>query len=330
MKIIIPFLLFLFIIGCTKKSEPLSAPIVSKPVFERFTWTEAIDSLKGQYFQGIDNSNSNELFVNVWKGWNGGGPTQEPTTLLSFDNGNSWKTVSEGSGLPRTWTYVQKQGSTLFAGTPDKGLFISNDNGLTWKPSTTINWIWPEIIKSTDNKIVISDFRLEKTYLSSDNGFTWQLIYPAFLRVINISESTILALNRGVVLRSTNWGNTWSTDNSLTIQLGGNQSSLGISKRMDTLIVAIQKGIYIKSRLSGETWEKISTPIKKDLGLYAEIDGKIIVQEQFTNILYYTDDYGKNWKNFGGMNGRIWNIVKSGKFLFASGEYGLFKRQIAE
>jgi hypothetical protein len=308
--------------------EPI--PVVEKPVFEKFTWTDAIDSLKGQYFQGIDNSKSNDLFVNLWKGWNGGGPTQEPTTLLSFDNGSSWKTVSDGSGLPRTWTYVQRHGSTLFAGTPDKGLFISNDNGLTWQPSKTINWIWPQVIRSSDSKLIISDFRLEKTYSSSDNGLTWQLIYPNFLRVINISQSTILAMNRGVILETNDWGNNWTTDNSLNIQLGGNQGSLGITKRADTLIAAIQKGVYIKKTSTGEPWKKISTPIEKELGLFAEVDSKIIVQEQFSNILYYTDDYGKSWKNFGGMSGRLWNIVKSGKHLFASGEYGLFKRQIEE
>jgi hypothetical protein len=66
------------------------------------------------------------------------------------------------------------------------------------------------------------------------------------------------------------------------------------------------------------------------LGLFAEIDGKIIIQEQVSNMLYYTDDYGKSWTNFGNMDGRLWNIVKSGKYLFASGEFGLFKRQILE
>ncbi|MFY8003902.1 MAG: hypothetical protein ACOVNR_03635, partial [Chitinophagaceae bacterium] len=146
-------LILLFIIGCTKKMEPITTPIVPKPIFEKFNWTDAIDSLKGQYFQGIDNSGSNELFVNLWKGWNGGGPTQEPTTLISFNNGSSWKTVSDSSGLPRTWTYVQKHGNTFYAGTPDKGLFISSDNGLTWQQSTTVNWIWPEVIRSSDKKL---------------------------------------------------------------------------------------------------------------------------------------------------------------------------------
>lgn len=314
--------------SCTKNIDP--TPVVSKPIFEKFSWIDAIDTLKGQYFQGIDNSKSNELFVNLWRGWHGGGPTQEPTTLISFDNGSSWKSVANGSGLPRTWTYVQRHANKLFAGTPDKGLFKSDDNGLTWQPSITNNWIWPEIIKSSDSRLIISDFRLEKTYSTDDNGLTWRLIYPTFLKVITISQSNILAMNRGVILQSNDWGNTWATDNSLNVQLGGNQGSLGIVKKADTLIAAVQKGVYIKKTSSLEPWKKVSTPIEKEVGLFVEIDNKIIVQEQFSNILYYTDDYGENWKNFGSMNGRLWNIVKSGKYIFASGEYGLFKRQVEE
>jgi hypothetical protein len=330
MRSAIPFLLLLCLIGCSKKNDPILTPVASKPIFEKFAWIDAIDSLKGQYFQGIDNSKSNELFVNLWKGWNGGGPTESPTTLLSFDSGSSWKTVSDGSGLPRTWTYVQRHAATLFAGTPNKGLFISNDNGSTWQPSTSINWIWPEVIRSSNSKLIISDLRLEKTFSSSDNGLTWQLIYPAFLGVINVSQSNILALNWGIILETNDWGNTWTTDNSLSIQLGVTGGSLGISKRADTLIVAARKGVYIKKTSTDEPWKKISTTIEKELGLFAEIDGKIIIQEQVSNMLYYTDDYGKSWTNFGNMDGRLWNIVKSGKYLFASGEFGLFKRQILE
>lgn len=328
MKIAVSFFILIFFLGCTKDTDPLLAP--EKPSFEKFNWTDAIDSLKGQYFQGIDNSKSNELFVNLWKRSYDGGTLQEPKTLISFDNGITWKTVSDSSGLPRTWTYVQRHQETLFAGTPDKGLFISNDNGLMWQASTGVNWIWPEIIKSSNRNLIISDFRLEKTYLSSDNGVTWKLIYPAFLRFIAASQSKILALDRGVVLESNDEGNSWSTDNSLSIQLGENQIFLGISKKADTLIVGVQTGIYIKKSSTSEPWKKISTQIEKELGLFTEIDGKIIVQEQLTKNLYYSDDYGISWKNFGTLKGRLWNIVKSGKYLFASGEYGLFKRQITE
>lgn len=328
MRPIIIFFILTALMSCTKNIDP--TPVVLKPIFEKYAWTTAIDSLKGQYFQGIDNGQSNEIFVNVWRGWRGGGPTQEPTTLLSFDNGNTWKTVADGSGLPRTWTYVQKHNTTFFAGTPDKGLFKSDDNGLTWQSSTTNNWIWPEIIKSNDSKLIISDFRLEKTYSSANNGLTWQLIYPSFLKVINISQSSILAMNRGTILQSNDWGSTWITDNSLNAQLGGNQGSLGIVKKNDTLIVAVQNGVYVKKISTLEPWEKISTPIEKSLGLFFEIDGKIIVQEQFSNFLFYTDNFGENWRNFGRFDGRLWNIVKSGKYIFASGENGLFKRQIEE
>lgn len=330
MRQIITVFLFIALMSCTKSIDPTPTPNASKPIFEKYSWTEAIDSLKGQYFNGIVSSKSSELFVNLWKGWNGGGPLHEPTTLLSFDNGNTWQTVSDGNGLPRTWTYVQRHTNSLFAGTPDKGLFRSDDNGSTWQQSTTNNWIWPEVIKSNDSRLIISDFRLEKTYASPDNGLTWQLIYPAFLRVLNISSTSILAMNRGVILESNDWGNTWTTDNSLNVLLGGNQGSLGLVKKADTLIVAVQKGVYIKKTSTLEPWKKISDPIEMELGLFFEIDGKILVQEQFSNILYYTDDGGKTWKNYGSMNGPIWNIAKSGKYIFASGYYGLFKRQIQD
>jgi hypothetical protein len=123
--------------------------------------------LSGEYFQAVDNSQNNEVFVNLWRGWNGEGQIQQPATLITFDNSLRWRTVSDESGLPCTWTYIQKHQNIYFAGTSD-ALFVSVNSGSSWQPNTSNTWMWHETIKCKDAHLFISDFRLEKSYVSQD------------------------------------------------------------------------------------------------------------------------------------------------------------------
>lgn len=321
---LVVFLLILSL-GCKKNTIHIQEREI--PAIEKYSWTEAIDSLKGQYFQGIDVSANGELFVNVWKQ---GSPRPDPVTLISRGNGQTWQSVNPIGGLPETWTYIQRNANKLFAGTPDAGLFVSADNGLTWQPEYSVKWKWPEVIKSNQQNLVISDFRLEETYLSADNGASWRMIYPSFLRVVSLSASELLAVNRGVVLQSTNLGSSWLTDSSLVRQLGGRQGSLGIERKEDSLIVALNSGIFIKKAFSSDPWQSISSAIRNPIGLFFKAGDLMIIQEQFSNTMLYSYDYGRNWRTLGYVSGRLWNMVKLGKYLVASGENGLFKKQIED
>jgi hypothetical protein len=321
-----------FFLSCKKETTPIPAP--PPPVFEQADWQTVVDTLKGQYFQGLSGANGNELFVNLWRGWNGLGPSEEPRAMISQDNGTSWTFVNANSGLPSGWTYMQRHKNFIFAGTVEKGLFRSADNGNTWQPLNNNGWIWPNIILSNGNQLFVSDLRLDKSFVSDDDGATWRLAYPEYLRVANFSGNNILAIQRGIILESNNLGNTWRKDSSFLTQLnlsfGDTPGGVSIWKKEDVIYAALSEGVYVKRSGTGNPWVKISSALKETIFLCFETDGTIIVQENYSNRIMYSSDNGNTWRKFNTnkISGRIWNMVKSGKFIFAGGEYGLFKRQV--
>jgi hypothetical protein len=64
------FILALTLSGCDDTDEQNNP---ERSAYLRNTWQPVIDSLAGEYFQGVDISSDGEMYVNYWKGleWEG-------------------------------------------------------------------------------------------------------------------------------------------------------------------------------------------------------------------------------------------------------------------
>jgi hypothetical protein len=306
--------------------------------YQKNVWEPAIDSLTGQYFEGIDIGWNGQLYANYWKGWNGLGPTLNPATIIS-DDGLNWRRVSKENPIDGTWTYLKRHKEIIFAGTPDKGLYFSKDNGIKWANNSTFNWQSPDIIRSNNDHLVIADSRAWKTYISENDGNSWRELFPKYMRVIDVQKDKISAMTTGIIIESIDWGNSWTYDSSLVVQEKEKLNSIGLGKVNGKVIAAVTKGLYVKSG-DRSSWTNVTKSLTYgNINLLFVDNDKIIIQTYTDGKFYYSDNVGKTWAYFGqglpvftyqGIESteRSSNIVKTGGYLFITTADGFFKRRV--
>jgi hypothetical protein len=145
----------------------------------------------------------------------------------SYDNGSSWNSVSTGlsSGnydslfhhAPQVMR-LAAQGPNLFAGTTGEGIFLSSNNGTSWKSVnkglTNLSIYGLAVIGTDVFAGVFSGDSTGGIFRSSDNGTSWHAVNTGmtnFMVDVLISNGTNLfsGNNAGVYL-STNEGGNWT------------------------------------------------------------------------------------------------------------------------
>lgn len=158
----------------------------------------------------------------------GGGSTQ---VCVSTDQGTTWKSIrSPFADSVADITALSISGRQIFAGTNGAGVFLSNDNGMTWRVmnnglpmSTQSAWFPPNIVGiCTLDSIVFVGMReypftgnTGSVYRSTDNGAHWS----SSLQGIIISTLAVCGKDVFVgtgdktrIYRSTDKGTSWSAD----------------------------------------------------------------------------------------------------------------------
>ena len=92
------------------------------------------------------------------------------------NQGNGWEISSEGLPMENflAESFAENQKGEIFCGTGNNGVFISSDDGKSWKPSNvgiSLERVMDIVMDNTDN-IYIST--LTGIYFSEDNGKTWE------------------------------------------------------------------------------------------------------------------------------------------------------------
>jgi hypothetical protein len=148
------------------------------------------------------------LFAGLWEG-----------IVTATKQERIWREVIYGSGLPYDWKcHVESfavKGDTVFAGISDTGVFLSADNGATWKPCGLVGIGANALTANNGRVFAATDSGL---FLSADNGATWTKIAIGsgnrrFLSLVASGSNAIAGTGRGGggIFMSTDNGATWST-----------------------------------------------------------------------------------------------------------------------
>lgn len=205
---------------------------------------------------------------------------------FSSDEGNFWVQSKNGMQIPYIFT-IQESGNNILAGA-DKYVYLSDDNGNSWKESLVINYIINQIYKF-ENELLVAGGPL--LYSSTDEGMTWNLVVNASnttikcVAKINHQNSNYLFVGTldGVYL-STDNGKQWTTKNS---GLDYKNVNVLVAKN-DYLFAATENGgVYMTSDF-GNNWSAISSGFPQNTSVRA-----IIIDN---NDMYAATAEGTVWK----------------------------------
>lgn len=125
--------------------------------------------------------------------------------IYSEDGGETWQ---DNPRLTELWTLdLFANGEIIYAGTKDKGLYVSNDKGDTWEATNRLKGMETRKIGQAGRNLfaaTIESWPNLDIYTSKDQGITWQSTYlynqiktqniRDFAEVSRITSSTLLAI----------------------------------------------------------------------------------------------------------------------------------------
>lgn len=188
-----------------------------------------------------------------------GGPS---ILVISYDNGNSWNSITDG--LPQ-WPSVRGvlwTGNKLFVSVHTHGLYVSNDLGQTWQvfDNTVIPNDSPYHLATTEGYLFISD----------GNGFLWRspLDSPILVNVLTVNggvEEMAVSGNGDLyvstsgtgVYHTNDLGNSWTTLNNGLPTIPNSffyaVQTIAVSEQGDLYCGVNQNGVY-KYDFTANTW----------------------------------------------------------------------------
>jgi len=251
-------------------------------------WSNSNSGVDG-YFYSISGTNDGSVFV---AGSNG--------LLLSTNRGASWRNV-----LPGLITFVQSTSqNNFYAG--GRGLYHSTD-GVNWTKVKDNSSIIEGIVEIRSGKI-LAIAQNGDVFTTTDNGQNWTYSQlprltgnPAAMRLLSSAGAILVGGEKGILLRSTNEGVSWSQ-----VPFPGDATIIGLwsppgspNTVYSTYNTSSDKGCLAKSNDGGATWSKWHTfPISSGYGNGA-IWGKSSKDFYllYLSDLLHTTDGGITWKN---------------------------------
>ena len=200
----------------------------------------------------------------------------------------------------------------IFAGawvlsSPDGGLFMSEDAGVTWAPVSDMKGqsIRALVVAPSDPKTWVAG-TLKGVYRSSDGGVHWQLITPAGSQELHEVESIAIDPKDTNTIYAGTWHLPWKTTDG-----GAHWSNIkeGVIDDSDVFSIIIDplepsvvyasacSGIY-KSETAGARFQKIQgipSTARRTRVLMQDPTNRNIVFAGTTEGLYRTGDSGKTW-----------------------------------
>ncbi|MGE5497535.1 MAG: VPS10 domain-containing protein [Syntrophothermus sp.] len=244
------------------------------------TWSKLVNGLPESTITSIA-ANDKKIVVSTWNG-----------IYISFNGGLSW---TAGTSLPYS-SWVDKvfvKDDRIFASNYNFGVFISSDNGVTWKDGNNGLPKSPYVycISYFDSTVFAGLFYGSGFYKSTDNGSHWQTVKIGHLEKIPVYDIEVSGRN---ILTGT----------------GGS-------------------GVFISAD-SGSTWKALNNGID---GLYISslrAKGDSLFAGTNYGRIFLSMDHGLNWKavhESGDFNLYIGLLAFYDKYIFASSSYGLLRSE---
>jgi photosystem II stability/assembly factor-like uncharacterized protein len=193
-------------------------------------------------------------------------------------------------------------------GSPDGGLYISNDGGVTWESDADMRGQSIRALEAapSDPKILVAG-TLKGVYRSIDGGEHWQLISPEGSQEIHEVESIAIDPDNPQIIYAGTWHLPWKTTDG-----GANWTSIkqGIIEDSDVFSILVDpkdpnvvyasacSGIY-KSQNGGEKFQKVQgipSTARRTRVLMQDPQNLNIVFAGTTEGLYRTGDSGGAWQ----------------------------------
>ncbi len=192
-------------------------------------------------------------------------------------------------------------------GSPDGGLYISNDGGITWKnePEMSGESIRAMAAAPSDPKTLVAG-TLKGVFRSRDGGTHWQLISPEGSREIHEVESVAIDPKDPRIIYAGTWHLPWKTTDDgehwSNIKQGviddSDVFSIIVDPQQPNVVYASAcSGIY-KSENAGEKFEKIQgipSTARRTRVLMQDPQQLNVVFAGTTEGLFRTSDSGKTW-----------------------------------
>lgn len=211
-------------------------------------------------------------------------------------------------------------GNNIYAGTIDKGVYISSDNGINWT-RTSLNNITVWAFAAIGNSLFVGTDG-SGVFKSTNNGTSWTqtlLNNKPVLSLTTLGENIFAGtVNNGVYL-STNSGTSW-TQTSL-----GNKQILALTTYGNNLYAAIaHEGIYLSTNL-GTNWVKTTFP--GDAWSFTKNDNNLFAGGFYGGVFLSTNA-GSSWSQITLDGTTVYSMAASGSNIFA-GTYqsGIFLSQ---
>jgi len=175
--------------------------------------------------------------------------TSRGEVIKSTDGGKTWRTTGRLDGLVARIIIRPDNPDVIFAGTANKGLYRSLDNGESWE--------------GIDDKL--KDFK--------DHSLFRDLVF-------SVSEpGTIFLANHYGLLRSTDNGNTWTSINLITPKNEATINSLAVSPKNSSEIYYVTNTTFYRSVDGGKNWSSKQLPSSR-AGV------KLLINPNDPNIIY--------------------------------------------
>jgi photosystem II stability/assembly factor-like uncharacterized protein len=193
-------------------------------------------------------------------------------------------------------------------GSPDGGLYISNDGGVSWESDADMRGQSIRALEAalSDPKILVAG-TLKGVYRSTDGGEHWQLISPEGSQEIHEVESVAIDPANPQIIYAGTWHLPWKTTDG-----GANWTSIkqGIIEDSDVFSIIVDpkdsnvvfasacSGIY-KSQNGGEKFQKVQgipSTARRTRVLMQDPQNLNIVFAGTTEGLYRTGDSGGVWQ----------------------------------
>lgn len=252
--------------------------------------------------------------------------------FTSVDNGYDWK--SSPTIQKPTFVNLYSMGNRLVAYNLLEGIFISSDNGTTWRPIN--NGLPTEKYKGNSvalckGAILISTrylagYLVYKLFISGDNGTNWSEIslynrednHIDYLQQIN---NSLLLGGREGVFCSNDCGANWRHVLSV-------ESETKAAKIDSQIFIGTTKGMYVSSD-SCSTWRSIYKT-KWDQGLFELVNVDTVLYKNYLTDscsdvrIIVSKDKGKTWSPLKSCFPAHVNLYSMGSYLIASTDSALF------
>lgn len=206
--------------------------------------------------------------------------------------------IYSGNGLDSAYiSCLTYDGTTLYAGTLDKGVFISNDGGINWSAAGT-GLEDLAVYSICLNKGTVYAGTDDFIYFSTDQGAKWSKLNEQLSQIITfnllVNEGNIFAATEVGLLVSTNDGAGWKP---VSTELSGKDVH-GITANGNFIFAGVESDGVFYSSDKGATWAQ------------SQLDSCVILTIEAYNGKIYAGGYGGVYASSD--NGANWDCLCNG------------------